>query len=195
MADQSRDDLKAAHCQPQAATQTVWGPGLRLLHWTLALAMVTSFFTHEGGGKWHEWSGYVALLAAMLRVFLGFLGRGRWRFSQFVRGVAATLNYARDVWQHREQRYLGHNPLGAWMVLALLADAIATGLTGWLFTTNRFWGVQWLEELHSALGHALIPLLLLHLAGVAFTSLRHRENLVAAMWHGRKASGGSFDHD
>jgi cytochrome b len=72
------------------------------------------------------------------------------------------------------------------MVVALLADAVATGLTGWLFTTDRFWGVEWLEELHGALGEALLPLLFLHMAGAVFTSYRHRENLVASMLHGRK---------
>ena len=164
----------------------VWSTGLRLLHWTLAVSMVASFATHEGGGRIHEWTGYVALAAATLRVSLGFMASGYWRFSQFVRTVPATLAYARAVWNRRERHYLGHNPLGGWMVLALLADALATGLTGWLFTTDRFWGLEWLETLHGALGQALLPLLLLHVAGVIFTSIRQRENLVAAMLDGRK---------
>ena len=166
----------------------VWSPGLRLLHWTLAVSMVASFATHEGGGRIHEWTGYVALAAAMLRVLLGFIAGGYWRFTQFVRTVPATLDYARAVWQKRERHYLGHNPLGGWMVLVLLADALATGLSGWLFTTDRFWGVEWLETLHGALGQALLPLLLLHVAGVIFTSFRQRENLVAAMLDGRKCA-------
>ncbi len=170
-------------------TQPVWSLGVRLLHWTLAISMITSFVTHEGGGRVHEWTGYLALAAASVRAVLGFAAGGYWRFAQFVRGVPATLAYARAVWQHREPRYLGHNPLGGWMVLALLADAIATGFTGWLYTTDRFWGVQWLEELHGALGHALLPLLFLHIAGAVFTSWRHRENLVASMIHGRKPVG------
>ncbi len=155
--------------------------------------MITSFLTHEGGGRLHEWTGYIALVAATARLLLGMAGSGYWRFSQFVRGAKATLAYARRVFNRTEPRYLGHNPLGGWMVLALLADAIATGLTGWLFTLDRFWGLAWLQELHNLLGHALIPLLALHLAGVAFTSWRHRENLVAAMLHGRKAAAGSSD--
>ena len=166
----------------------VWSPGLRLLHWTLAISMLASFATHEGGGRIHEWTGYVALVAATLRVLLGFMAGGCWRFSRFVRTVPATLVYARAVWQKRERHYLGHNPLGGWMVLALLADALATGLTGWLFTTDRFWGQEWLETLHGALGQALLPLLLLHVAGVVFTSIRQRENLVAAMLDGRKCA-------
>ena len=168
------------------AMQPVWSVGVRLLHWTLAVSMIASFVTHEAGGKVHEWTGYVALAAAAVRVILGFAGTGYWRFTQFVRSVPTTLSYAKAVWARRETRYLGHNPLGGWMVLALLADAIATGVTGWLFTTDRFWGVQWLEELHGALGHALLPLLVLHIAGAVFTSWRHRENLIGSMIHGRK---------
>lgn len=170
----------------KTTTQLVWPVTLRLLHWTLALSMILSFATHEAAGKWHEWTGYVALAAALLRVALGLVGAGYWRFSQFARGVSTTLAYARAVVQKREPRYLGHNPLGGWMVLVLLADVVATGVTGWLFTLDRFWGMTWLEELHGALGHALIPLLILHVAGAVFTSWRHRENLVGAMLHGRK---------
>ena len=169
-----------------APMRPVWSIGTRLLHWTLAISMIASFVTHEGGGRVHEWTGYVALAAAVLRVALGFLASGMWRFASFVRGARATAAYARAVWQHKEAHYLGHNPLGGWMVVALLADALLVGGSGWLYVTDRFWGVAWLEELHGALGHMLIPLLLLHVGGVVFTSIRQRENLAAAMVHGRK---------
>ena len=81
-------------------------------------------------GRVHEWAGYVALAAASVRVLMGFVAGGYWRFSQFVKTPSATLAYARAVWQHSEARYLGHNPLGGWMVVFLLTDAFATGLTG-----------------------------------------------------------------
>jgi cytochrome b len=177
-------------------TRLVWSASLRLLHWTLALSMMLSFATSEVGKAFqtaHEWTGYVALAAASLRVLLGFAGGGYWRFSQFVRGVPATLAYVRSVLHNTEPRYLGHNPLGGWMMLVLLADAIATGLTGWLFTTDLFWGAKWLEELHEALGDALMPLLLLHVGGALFSSWRHRENLIASMLHGRKPVAGPKD--
>jgi cytochrome b len=164
-----------------------------MLHWALAGAMVTSFVTHENAGKLHEWAGYAALAAASLRVVLGCVGTGYWRFSQFVRGMGATLAYARSVWLRKEPRYLGHNPLGGWMVLVLLADAICAGVTGWLSTTDRFWGIAWVADSHKLLGEALPVLLVLHVGGAVFTSWRHRENLVAAMLHGRKAAAGPDD--
>ncbi len=178
---------------PDTRQIPVWSLGTRLLHWTLALSMMASFITHEGGGRLHEWTGYLALAAAAWRAVLGLFASGPWRFDSFVRGASGTIAYARAVWQRREPHFLGHNPLGGWMVLALLADALATGATGWLYVTDCFWGTAWLEDLHGVLGRLLIPLLLLHVGGVIFTSIRQRENLAAAMLHGRKRAQSGDD--
>jgi cytochrome b len=97
-----------------------------------------------------------------------------------------TVAYSRDVLAGREARYIGHNPLGGWMVLALLGLVVLVGLTGWLYTTDRFWGVPWVEELHETLSDVLFAFVGLHILGVVFTSVRHRENLPGAMLHGRK---------
>jgi cytochrome b len=169
-----------------AGSRPFWSPGVRLLHWALASSMVASFLTHEGGGRLHEWVGYAALATAVLRTALGFFAGGLWRFDSFVRGIRTTAAYGWAVLQRREQHYRGHNPLGAWMVVALLADALAAGATGALYVTDRFWGTAWLEGLHGVLGKFLVPLLLLHVGGVVFTSIRQRENLAASMVHGRK---------
>jgi len=110
-----------------------------------------------------------------------------------VRGPRAVLRYAVQLRAGREARHIGHNPLGGWMVLLLLACVAGLGLTGWLYTTDRFWGMAWLDQLHQALAWALLALVALHLAGVLFTSLRHRENLVAAMFSGDKQPPGAND--
>lgn len=75
------------------------------------------------------------------------------------------------------------------MVVALLAMVALVGITGWLYTTDRFWGIGWVEELHETLSDILFAFVGLHIVGVVFTSIRHRENLVAAMLHGRKRPG------
>lgn len=170
----------------------VWSRGIRLLHWMLAGSVIGAFITHEGGGEVHEWLGYSALVSAVLRVIWGMLpspdgGPGQFvRFRSFVKSPGATLGYLGQVIARREPRHVGHNPLGAWMIVALLGLTLAASATGWLFTTDAFWGVEWVEELHGALGEAFVPLVLLHWAGVFYASRRHRENLAAAMVHGRK---------
>ncbi len=138
----------------------------------------------------HEWIGYAALCFASIRLTLGFVNAswvGRYtRFSQFVKDPTATAAYARQLLSGKEPRTIGHNPLGAWMVITLLITTIIASLSGWLYTTDRFWGVDWVEKLHSLFGHAFIPLVALHLAGVALTSWRHKENLIKAMITGQK---------
>jgi len=164
----------------------VWDALVRVLHWSLVLTVATAWLTRHSPGRWHEWIGYATLAIVAARVAWGFLGSGHARFSDFVRSAATTASYARDVAGGRETRYVGHNPLGGWMVIGLLTMVALVGFTGWLYTTDRFWGVPWVEELHETLSDVLFGFVALHIIGVVFTSVRHHENLVAAMLHGRK---------
>jgi cytochrome b len=74
------------------------------------------------------------------------------------------------------------------MVVALLTCVGGTAFTGWLQTTDRYWGSEPLEIIHTWMAWGLLGLIALHLVGVVFTSLRHRENLALAMITGRKAA-------
>lgn len=168
------------------ATVAVWGPCVRIGHWLLVVSLTAAWLTRRGGGAWHEWTGYAALTLVVVRVVAGFVSRGYARFASFVRGPTETLRYGREVLAGRERRYIGHNPLGGYMIVLLLAVTAATGATGWLYTTDRYWGIEWVERLHSTLADVLLVLAALHVAGVIAASLRDRENLVAAMLHGRK---------
>lgn len=180
-----------------APTVRVWDGLLRSLHWALAAAVLTAW----ASGHWppanfddvHHTAGYVAAAVVVLRLVWGFTGPRFARFSQFVRGPRATLRYAADVAVGREARHLGHNPLGGAMVVALLAGVAALSLTGWLYTTEWLWGYEWLSDLHIALAWVLTVLVPLHLIGVALASWRHRENLVAALFTGRKRAPGPHD--
>lgn len=174
-------------------TIKVWDPLVRIGHWLLVATIVAAWLTRKGGGIWHEWLGYAALATVAARCIWGWCGTSNARFSSFVCSPAATFRYAREMFTGREARYLGHNPLGAWMIVALLLTVILVGASGWLYTTDRFWGVEWVETLHATLAEALLWLASAHIAGVLYASFRHRENLVAAMVHGRKRAAQRLD--
>jgi cytochrome b len=96
------------------------------------------------------------------------------------------MAYLRDVANLRARRYIGHNPAGGAMIIALLAALIGTVVTGFMMTTDAYWGAKWVEKVHEALAYGTLALAGLHVFGVAASSLLHRENLVKAMWTGRK---------
>jgi cytochrome b len=166
--------------------QRVWDVPVRLLHWALVATILAAWLTREWRGPWHLAFGYGAAAIVALRVLWGFTGSRHARFADFLQGPQATLKYAGQVLRGQAPRYVGHNPAGAWMVVALLATLACVCLTGWLFTTDWLWGYAWLENLHAALAWLLAALVALHLAGVVFTSWHQRENLIRAMVDGRK---------
>ncbi len=179
--------------EPGKPALRIWDCPVRLLHWALVLLIAAAWFTHELRGPWHEWLGYGAASVVALRVLWGFTGGHHARFAQFVKTPAATLAYTRELLRGHAPRYLGHNPVGGWMVLTLLATLSALCLSGWLFTTDWLWGYAWLENTHAALAWLLVGLVVLHVAGVVFTSAHQRENLVRAMINGRKRAPGPQD--
>ena len=172
--------------------QRVWPAWQRVLHALLAASVITALWTFEGGMV-HEVAGYVALVAVLVRIALGVAGPALARFSSFMRGPRATLAYARQLWCQAEPRHLNHNPLGAWMVLTLLLVVSASAALGALFVTDAFWGIDWVITGHAWLAWSLVPLIVLHWAGVWHASRRHRENLAAAMWHGKKRALADVD--
>jgi cytochrome b len=179
--------------EPPQVVVKVWDPFLRTAHWILVLAVAGAWLTQQGGGRWHEWLGYAALAIVIARLTWGWIGPPYARFRQFVRSPAATLHYARRALAGAESRYLGHNPLGACMIVLLLLMVFMVCGTGWLYTTDAYWGVEWVQDLHEACSDVLLALVALHVAGVALTSVRQRENLVAAMVHGRKRAPSGHD--
>lgn len=171
----------------------VWDPFVRLFHWTVVSGVLLAYFT-EDFRILHKAVGYAVLAVVLMRLVWGLVGTRHARFADFVRGPGEVLRYARDVFRGREERHLGHNPLGGVMVVALLTTLLVVGVSGWMTTLDMFWGADWVENLHAvAVDLLLFGLLPVHLAGVLFTSLRERTNLVKAMITGFKHHGGADD--
>jgi len=167
-------------------TVAVWDPLVRVCHWSLVLAFCGAYVLGDDGGPLHEALGYAVLGLVAIRLVWGVVGSAHARFASFVPSLRRLLAYAGDVVARREARHLGHNPAGAAMIIALLLALVSTGVSGWLQTTDAFWGSEPMENLHEWFAGATLALVALHVAGVAFSSLRHRENLVRAMFTGRK---------
>ncbi|MEO9229710.1 MAG: cytochrome b/b6 domain-containing protein [Devosia sp.] len=164
----------------------VWDLFVRVFHWCLVLSFVVAWFTSHSSEDIHHLAGYAAAALVALRVVWGIVGTHYARFAQFTRGPRTIANYLKAIVTGREARYIGHNPAGGVMVLTLMVVMAATAGTGWMMTTDQFWGVEWVTKAHDWIAHGLLLLVLVHLAGVALASFRHWENLVGSMVTGRK---------
>ncbi len=164
----------------------VWDPLVRLLHWSLVIAFTLAWVTGDDFAQLHEWAGYAVGAIVAIRLVWGFIGPRYARFSDFVKGPSAVLAYLRDMMAFRAKRYVGHNPAGGAMIVALLVMLALTALSGWALTPGALGEEEWLEELHEVAANITLFLVILHIAGVVISSLAHGENLVRAMITGRK---------
>jgi cytochrome b len=164
----------------------VWDPVVRIVHWSVMAAFVVAWFSHGGYLAVHRLSGYVLLGLVLARVAWGFVGSPHARFADFVAGPRKLAAYLDQMMRGREPRHVGHNPAGGAMIVVLLALMAALCVTGLVLDTPRFRDDRNFKQVHDLLTDATVICILLHLAGVAWASWRHRENLVAAMITGRK---------
>ncbi|ODR99293.1 cytochrome B [Methyloceanibacter methanicus] len=177
------------------ATTRVWDVFVRVFHWSLAASFVVAWLSGDGWKSLHLWAGYAVAALIALRLVWGIVGPDHARFSRFVKSPLVVAGYLKDLVTGREVRHLGHNPAGGAMIIALLVTLLGLCLSGWLMTTDAYWGSELVEAIHETLANVALVLVGLHVAGVLWTSFRHRENLVRAMVTGRKRAAGPHDVD
>lgn len=173
----------------------VWDLPTRICHWGLVLCISGAYLTGEYGWldmQWHFWFGYGVLGLVLFRILWGFVGGEYARFNRFLRGPEAVLRYVEN-W--RGASYLGHNPLGALSVIAMLGAILVQALTG-LFSSDD---IEWFGPLaervsgdttdlatsiHVQWQIVLLVLIVLHLLAIAAYRLFKGQNLSAAMFSG-----------
>lgn len=101
-------------------------------------------------------------------------------------GFQAGIAVLDDSLRLKARRHIGHNPAGGAMVLALIAAIASICATGYMMETPAYRDARWLEEVHEVLANGTLALIFLHVAGVLLASFEHKENLVAAIFTGRK---------
>ena len=184
----------------------VWDLPTRLFHWLLVLLFAGLIASGELGGEamvWHFRLGYGVLVLLLFRIIWGVVGGPCSRFSVFVRSPMAALRYVRGTAAGSES--LGHNPLGAYSVMALLFLLLVQVLTG-MFSDDEIsttgplaklataqW-ISWASQYHADIGKGiLIGLVLFHVAALLFYRWRGQRSMIPAMWHGFKPSVGHHD--
>jgi cytochrome b len=164
----------------------VWDPFVRAFHWALVASFAIAWLSAQRWEALHDAAGYFAGGLVAFRVVWGFVGSRYARFAEFVRSPRTVLDYLGAIAGGSERRYIGHNPAGGAMIVVLIAAMAATAVSGWLMTTDAFWGSTAVQRVHSILAHGVLLLVFAHLCGVALASARHREDLVGAMVFGVK---------
>mgnify|MGYP000011635582 FL=1 len=173
--------------QPQSAqTVKVWDIWVRITHWAVAAGIFANLIVTEGGSDVHEYMGYAVVALVVSRLLWGLVGSQYARFSNFFPTPTRIREHMTDIKQHKFQGHLGHNPLGALMMFALWGVIIALGITGYLQTTDQFWGDDSIQAIHEFLANSLWVLVPLHVAAAIIMGRLQQQNLVKSMITGEK---------
>ena len=178
----------------------VWDPLIRVFHWTLVTAFVIDYLTESDWMRLHANAGYVITGLLVFRLIWGFAGPRHARFADFVFSPRVVYAYFRNMLRGKASRYVGHNPAGGAMVIALLMLLAATSVSGialyavgdqagplahWLGGLGMVWESR-LKHVHEFLANFTLLLVITHVCGVIAGSVLHDENLVRAMFTGYK---------
>ena len=164
----------------------VWDPLVRMFHWSLVAGFAANAVFTNPDGRLHERIGYAILGLLMVRVFWGFVGTEHARFADFPPSAGAAVGQVKDMVSGRRRLHAGHSPLGALMIYNLLLSLLAIILSGWMLTTDRWFGMEWVQSLHEALVTWAEISVLAHIAAVVFETRRLRVNLPKSMVTGYK---------
>ncbi len=174
----------------------VWDLPLRIFHWLLVAGFFIAYLTEDDLLTVHVWAGYLVTGLLVFRLIWGFVGNDYARFSSFLCSPAKSIAYLKDLIALKTQRYLGHNPAGAAMIVLLLINVLVTVITGFAVygadqaagplaaigsDNEKIW-----EEVHEFFANFTLVLVVVHIIGVAVESYIHHENLSRAMVHGFK---------
>lgn len=178
----------------------VWDLPLRLFHWVLVLSMSASWVTAELGFDWmqiHMYLGYSTLGLIIFRIIWGFIGPRHARFTSFLTGPSGIWRYAKALAAGTMIQTAGHNPLGGISVIVMLVLVGFQATTGLFATDDIVWTgpynsavsgttAERLTSLHHLNFNIILVAVSLHVMAVAFYFLVKKQNLVAAMLHGKK---------
>lgn len=168
----------------------VWDPFVRIFHWSLVSAFSVAFYTHasEWDRALHVQAGYVAGALILARIVWGWIATGYANFQTFPLNPIRAALYFIHILRGRAKHYIGHNPTGSLVIYAMLVIGLTAVFSGWL-VYNDGWLIDapdLLQSVHHYSTWGWLALVCLHVCGVLFESIIHRDNLILAMITGCK---------
>lgn len=202
----------------------VWDPLVRIFHWSLVLSFSVAYISGDEESSLHINSGYVVLGLITFRVLWGLIGSHYARFDSFVYSPRTVIQHLKDLVAKKPKHYIGHNPAGGAMVIAMLFCLLVVSVSGLKVYAieeglgplaggspaltvispayadddedddrddeNRYSegeeAEEFWEEIHEASSDLMLFLIFLHITGVILSARLHDENLVKAMFTGKK---------
>ncbi len=179
------------------STVKAWDPLVRVFHWSLVFFFLLAFVTEDEWMNGHVWAGYAVAMLIGFRLLWGVIGTRNARFRTFVKSPQTAMRHLRYMASLKAPHYLGHNPVAAVMVVALLLNISLVAFSGMVLIAaeghgplagSLFAGAngEVMEEVHEFFANFTLLLVFAHLAGVVISSLLEGENLIKAMITGRK---------
>ena len=205
MADQTDHGAQSETHEQQSVR--AWDIPTRAFHWLLVLLIISAYLTRHYGDDalyWHTLNGYAVLVLIVFRIIWGFVGSSTARFSSFVRWPWTAAAYALDFALRRPRHFLGHNPLGGGVVIAMLAVIGFQGITGLyssddalaegpLMETVEYETMEELTSWHVWNFDLLLLLIGLHIFANILYLFWKKENLIRPMLTGRKEAAAYED--
>jgi cytochrome b len=164
----------------------IWDFPVRAFHWLLAISFAGAWLTSEGEAQQmvHYAFGYSACALVLFRILWGVIGTRYARFTEFVKGPAETMRHLKSLFKPNQAPGLGHNPLGALVMISLMIFILLIGLTGY-WSVKDFLG-EYMTGAHEAISNLALGFVIIHVIAAVIMSFLQKENLVKSMIVGTK---------
>lgn len=182
--------------------QLIWDIPTRLFHWLLVACITAQYITAEileNAIQWHFYIGYFTLGLILFRIIWGVIGTHYAKFSEFLAGPTRIMSYIKTLPKKDSHAHAGHNPVGGWMVMVLLALVAIQGISGLFITDDIYSNGPYydavsestrdiMNTIHHTAFNVLLGAIALHIIAIIFYALFKKQRLVGAMVHGKKST-------
>ena len=184
------------------ALVSIWDLPTRVFHWLLVTSFAAAWISYDDNRFlfFHVFAGYVFFGLLLFRLFWGIYGTRYAKFRTFAYDWSSVTAYLKGLLNGEAMRHIGHNPAGGWAIFLMLILGLFVSIAGLMvfggeeghgplagFVSFEI-GSEYAREAHEILAWAMLFVVFIHLAGVIFESLMHKDNLIWSMITGKKSN-------